>query len=72
VRVSRNEGPNRELREQRSPEVPVLVPCPPGHHFPPDLARVAALWPDLPDAIKAGVLALVEAAQVGDRRSIQP
>jgi hypothetical protein len=28
----------------------------------PDLAKVNAAWPDLPAAIKAGVLALVKAA----------
>jgi hypothetical protein len=31
--------------------------------FPPDLARVVAAWPALPDAIKAAVLALVNAAK---------
>jgi hypothetical protein len=29
----------------------------------PDLARVAAAWPDLPGPIKAAVLALVQAAR---------
>jgi hypothetical protein len=48
------------------PEVPVEVPTPPGAvsgpQFPPDLARVVAAWNRLPEAIKAGVLALVQAA----------
>jgi len=30
--------------------------------FDPDLAAVVAAWPDLPHAIRAGVLALVNAA----------
>jgi hypothetical protein len=32
-----------------------------GTHFPPDLARVVAAWDRLPEAIKAGILALVQA-----------
>jgi hypothetical protein len=28
----------------------------------PDLAAVVAAWPELPDAIKAGIVAMVEAA----------
>jgi hypothetical protein len=34
--------------------------------FPLDLADVVAAWPDLPDAIKAAVLALVKAARGGE------
>jgi hypothetical protein len=30
---------------------------------PDDLAEVTAAWPELPEAIKAGILALVRAAQ---------
>jgi hypothetical protein len=33
----------------------------------PDLARIAEAWPGLPDAIKAGILALVKAAEGGGR-----
>jgi hypothetical protein len=28
----------------------------------PDLAMVAAAWPELPDAVRAGIVAMVEAA----------
>jgi hypothetical protein len=28
----------------------------------PDLSRIAAAWPQLPEAIKAGILAMVQAA----------
>ena len=30
--------------------------------LPADLARVVAAWPNLPDAVKAGVLAMVAAS----------
>ena len=30
--------------------------------LPPDLARVVAAWPDLPDPVRAGVLAMVAAS----------
>jgi hypothetical protein len=33
-----------------------------GAHFPPDLGRVIEAWDELPHAIKAGILALVEAS----------
>jgi hypothetical protein len=46
--------------------VPVEVPSPPGAvsglQLPPDLARVVTAWDRLPQAIKAGILALVQAA----------
>ena len=33
-----------------------------GTEFPPDLAAVVAAWPDLTEALKAGILAMVKAA----------
>jgi hypothetical protein len=33
--------------------------------FPPDLAAVVDAWPGLPEPIRAGILALVNAAQNG-------
>jgi hypothetical protein len=58
------------LRETPNGEVPTVVPSPPGAisspDLPPDLARLVAVWNRLPDAIKAGVLALVQAAGVAD------
>jgi hypothetical protein len=45
------------------PHVPQHVHAGPEMAIPdPDLARVAAAWPDLPAAIKAAVLALLDAA----------
>jgi hypothetical protein len=32
-----------------------------GAELPPDLAAVVAAWPDLPDPIRAGILATVRA-----------
>jgi hypothetical protein len=68
---SRNDQRRKEIRETQNAEVPVVVPSPSeavsGPDFPPDLARVVAAWPDLPQAIKAGVLALVNAAAGGER-----
>jgi hypothetical protein len=57
------------LREGESGEVSTVVPSPPGAvsgpDLPPDLGRVVAAWDRLPDAIKAGILALVQAASGG-------
>ncbi len=33
-----------------------------GTEFPPDLVAIVAAWPELPEAIKAGILAMVKAA----------
>ena len=47
-----------------------MVPSPPGADlgpvFPPDLARVASAWDGLPASIKAGILAIVQAAGGSD------
>ena len=41
--------------------LPIVAP------LDPDLARVADAWGGLPDAIKAGILAMVNAASPGGR-----
>jgi hypothetical protein len=50
--------------------VPVLVPSASetakSPHFPADLACVVAAWDQLPDAIKAAILTLVQAAEERD------
>jgi hypothetical protein len=33
--------------------------------LPPDVARIAAAWPTLPDAIRTGIMAMVTAAGGG-------
>jgi hypothetical protein len=62
----RNDQHGLELGQDAAAEVPVLVPCPPGAELeadlPPDLARVVDAWDELPDAIKAAIIALVETA----------
>ncbi|MGO9112708.1 MAG: hypothetical protein ACLP9L_26035 [Thermoguttaceae bacterium] len=35
--------------------------------FPPDLAAVVDAWPHLPEAIKAGIVAMVKAPSVRQR-----
>ena len=61
-----NDQPPLELRDGETGEVPVLVPSSEdgvsSSQLPPELARVVAAWDQLPDAIRTGILALVEAA----------
>jgi hypothetical protein len=46
--------------------VPSVVPpnsnAPISVHLPPELAKVVSAWPDLPAVVKAGILAMIEAA----------
>ncbi len=43
---------------------PLPTNCPPTPVITdPDLAAVVEAWPDLPEAIKAGILAMVKAAR---------
>lgn len=53
----------KELAQTQNGEVPILVPSPPDANsdatIPPDLASVGAAWGDLPEAIKAGILAII-------------
>ena len=55
-----------ELGQTPNAEVPVVVPRSsedaPHAQFPPDLTLVVAAWDRLPEAIKAGILALIQAA----------
>jgi hypothetical protein len=57
----------QEIREDQFAEVPVVVPTSSevvsGLLLPPDLARVVAAWNVLPEVIKAGVLAMINASQ---------
>src|SRR5262249_45253223 len=54
-----------QLGRQLKNEVPTVVPSPhgavSGPQFPADLAQVIAAWDSLPEAIKAGIRALVRA-----------
>jgi hypothetical protein len=42
---------------------PFSQPVPQNLDFPPDLAAVYDAWPTLPEALKAGILAMVKAAR---------
>ena len=50
-----------KLRNVSNTVVPSMVPTSP-HAIDPDLARVTAAWAYLPEAIKVGILAMVQAA----------
>jgi hypothetical protein len=39
-----------------------LAPAPLARHSLPDLAAVVAAWPDLPEAVKVEIMAMVKAA----------
>jgi len=53
---SNNTGESRENRE--SADEAAQNPA----HFPPDLAAVIDAWPMLPEAIRAGILAMIRAS----------
>jgi hypothetical protein len=44
----------------KDPVVPDVVPK---RRIDPDLAAVIAAWPNLPNAVRAGILAMVKASQ---------
>jgi hypothetical protein len=53
-----------------------LAAAPGAHYLPndtcqedPDLARVIQAWPDLPAAVRAGIVAMIAALPLGDRQS---
>jgi hypothetical protein len=59
--------PDKHLRQDRPPLAPALAPAPENPSpepstapLDPDLARVAAAWPELPKPIRRAILALVE------------
>ncbi len=63
---SRNDQTYQDLRTVDIGVVPTVVPSPPDTpaacDLPPDLALVIDAWGKLPQAIRAGILALVKAA----------
>jgi hypothetical protein len=42
--------------------VPSLSESPPAFHLPPELVKIVNAWPGLPQVVKAGILAMIEAA----------
>ena len=53
-RALSTQDPDRSAHPKRVPSV---------HQLPPDLARIAEAWDSLPEAVKAGILAMVDAAR---------
>ncbi len=51
-------GPSRPLRATRG----ATRPCQADVNISPDLAEIVAAWPELPEAIRVGILAMVKAA----------
>ena len=64
--TSPNDQSYRDLRHDATTEVPPLVPCPPevekSPQLPDDLAHLLAGWYQLPQAIRTGILVIVNAA----------
>jgi hypothetical protein len=60
--------PVAELRQSENREVPPVVPSPPNSgsdpHLPADLLEIIAAWNTLPEAVCAGVLAMVRATKL--------
>jgi hypothetical protein len=56
----------KDLGQSEESQVPTVVPslsgARPSSDLSPDLTRVVGAWPSLPAVIKAGILALVQAA----------
>jgi hypothetical protein len=51
---------DRDLRQPTLPSSPILPTD--AKSYPADLAAVVAAWPELPEAIRAGIAAMVKAA----------
>ena len=51
--------PAKDLRQERAA---LTRPLPNGAEADPDLSRVVAAWPELPEAIRRAVLALIGSA----------
>jgi hypothetical protein len=62
----RNPQREQEFGDDANPVVPTVVPCPSQAEkqpkLPPDLAHLLAGWDQLPEAIRTGILAMVNAA----------
>jgi hypothetical protein len=56
----------QEIRTEGRAEVPTVVPSSsefaPTPDLSPELVNLVAVWPTLPQAIKAGILAMIEAS----------
>ena len=62
---SRNKRSNKSLQEHASAAVPSVVPSE-SKTVPSadaELEQIVAAWPTLPEAIKAGILAMIKVAE---------
>jgi hypothetical protein len=63
---SRKDQLNQQIRNDEPGAVPTVVPLlsesAPTPDLSPDLANIVAVWPSLPNAVKAGILAMIEAS----------
>jgi Serpin (serine protease inhibitor) len=66
----RNDQGHQEIRDDGTGEVPTVVPSKPGvvigGELPADLALIVEVWARLPAAIKAGIVAMVQATRGAD------
>ncbi|MEW6357947.1 MAG: hypothetical protein AB1696_16560 [Planctomycetota bacterium] len=58
---SKGAGPKVKGEDDHAP---TGLPCAQGGSLSPDLQAVVEAWPSLPDAIRAGIVAMVRAAKV--------
>ena len=58
-----------QLEPTPTPEVPTVVPSVPtgtsSPSLPPEIAKIAAAWNHLPEAVRAGITAMIDAANAG-------
>jgi len=64
---SRKDQLNQQIRNNEPGAVPTVVPSSSKSaaltlELSPELANIVAVWPTLPRAIKAGILAMIEAS----------
>jgi hypothetical protein len=63
---SRKDQLNQQIRDDEPGAVPTVVPpsseSTPLLELSPELANIVPVWPTLPQAIKAGILAMIEAS----------
>ncbi len=76
---SPKDQPTQEIRGRAQSEVPTVVPSRPNalspSHLAPELNKIVDAWSSLPPIVKAGILAMIEAAKGGQkatRRATEP
>jgi hypothetical protein len=62
MRTTRSGSLSSNDKDMRQPAAAVALPVAPDSFADADLARVVTVWPDLPEAIRRAVLALIGTA----------